>query len=249
MQRSRVARLAAAVAFAAILPPAAMAQAPAAPGFVALGRAQAATGHPFSGEWVTTRVQTLADGTQVTYVEKEARMRDAEGRLRIERYASRNEAASEASEAPASIDIVDPVAGQIIRLDPSAKTARITALAASVAAPRAPTAPAVIAPPAAHPLPRPRFEPLGTQSIDDVDAIGTRITQVIPAGAQGNDRELTVVHESWFSPDLKVDLLVRHSDPRSGEASTEAQNLSLDEPDPALFQIPEGYRITGQQPQ
>lgn len=220
------------------------AQNAAAPEFVALGRVRSTANQPFRAEWVTTRVQTLADGSQITDVDREVRVRDAEGRVRIERFAPENSPDSGKAAMPVSVEIVDPVAGQTIRLSPLKKTATIIALARPMALPRAPLAHAASAPPpSGAQLPRPQFEQLGTQSIDGMNAVGTRITQVIPAGTQGNDHDLTIVHESWFSPELKVDLLTKHSDPRSGEATTEVRNLSLDDPDPALFRIPEGYTV------
>jgi len=218
------------------------AQSAATPEFVALGRVRSMANQPFRAEWVTTRVQTLADGSQITDVDREVRVRDVEGRVRIERFAPENGTVAGKSAAPVSVEIVDPIAGQTIRLSPLRRTATIIALAQPTPLPHTPMAHATLVAPASQ-LPRPQFERLGTQSIDGMDAIGTRITQVIPAGAQGNDHDLTIVHESWFSPELKIDLLTKHSDPRSGEATTEVRNLSLDDPDPALFRIPEGYTV------
>lgn len=229
------------------------AQSTAATDVVALGRVRSTADQPFRAAWVTTSVQTLSDGTQVTYVEREVRIRDAEGRVRIERYAPRNDSSPEAtgtpSGEPVSVEIADPVAGQTIRLSPLKKTAAITAFPVPSEVRPAPPVHFAAPPSAATVLPRPQFEQLGTQSIDGVEAVGTRITQVIPVGAQGNDRDLTIVHESWFSPELKIDLLTKHSDPRSGDATTEVKDLSLEQPDPALFQVPEGYKVAAQTPQ
>ena len=44
-------------------------------------------------------------------------------------------------------------------------------------------------------------------------------TIVIPAGAIGNQQPITVTSEQWFSPDLEILVMTRHSDPRSGETS------------------------------
>ena len=243
--------IAVAAAIAALPGPSVSCQTSTVAGTVALGRVRSVVDEPFSAQWTTTRVQTLEDGTQITLIEKEVRVRDRQGRVRVERYAGASgpagsESASGNSAMPVSVEIVDPVGGQMIRLDPHSKTARVTQFSDQpLSSTRAMSPPLpVIAPPAVHPLPRPQFEQLGTQPINGVDATGTRITQVIPAGTQGNDRDLTVVHETWFSPELKVDLLIKQSDPRSGEATTEVQNLTLDEPDPALFQIPADYKIT-----
>ena len=64
-----------------------------------------------------------------------------------------------------------------------------------------------------------------------------------PAGAFGNDRPVTVIRETWRSTELKVMILSKNSDPRSGETTTKLTNISRAEPDPALFQIPADYKI------
>jgi hypothetical protein len=87
---------------------------------------------------------------------------------------------------------------------------------------------------------------LGGKTIDGIYAEGTRITTVYPAGTQGNDRDITVVTERWMSPDLGLEVFLKTSDPRSGESTTEVQNLNRAEPDPALFQVPAEYKIQSQ---
>lgn len=99
-----------------------------------------------------------------------------------------------------------------------------------------PTAPAV-APTTASKSPHPTIsrESLGTEEIDGVDAEGSRVTTVYPEGFFGNDRPITVVSETWISPDLQMVVLSKTSDPRSGESTTKLINISQDEPDPSLF--------------
>lgn len=88
-------------------------------------------------------------------------------------------------------------------------------------------------------------EDLGTQTIEGVAAAGTRTTTVIPAGAIGNLQEIRIVSEQWFSPDLQVLVMTRHSDPRSGETTYKLTNIVRAEPDPALFIVPADYTIKG----
>ena len=71
----------------------------------------------------------------------------------------------------------------------------------------------------------------------------TRTTTTFPIGAMGNDRPIVVVNESWFSPELKVQVLQKNSDPRSGESTTRLTNISRAEPDASLFQVPADYEI------
>jgi hypothetical protein len=86
-------------------------------------------------------------------------------------------------------------------------------------------------------------EDLGAQTIEGVLAHGRRSTATFPVGSQGNDRPFVTVYESWFSEELKMNVLVRHSDSRSGESITRLTNISLSEPEPSLFQVPADYTI------
>jgi TonB family protein len=88
-------------------------------------------------------------------------------------------------------------------------------------------------------------ETLGTQSFEGVAATGTRNTITIPAGQLGNERPILVVDESWFSPDLKVTVMSKHSDPRAGETVYRLTQISRAEPDAQLFQVPADYMISG----
>jgi hypothetical protein len=88
-------------------------------------------------------------------------------------------------------------------------------------------------------------EELGTQTIEGVAAAGTRTTTVIPAGAIGNLQEIRIVSEQWFSPDLQVLVMTKHSDPRSGETTYKLTNIVRAEPDPALFIVPADYTVKG----
>ena len=48
--------------------------------------------------------------------------------------------------------------------------------------------------------PAPNTEQLGTKMIEGVSAEGTRTTTTIPAGKIGNERDINIVSERWFSP-------------------------------------------------
>ncbi len=86
-------------------------------------------------------------------------------------------------------------------------------------------------------------EDLGEQVIEGVRATGTRTTTVIPAGAIGNEQPLTTVSEQWYSPELQVLLLTKHSDPRVGETTYRLTNIVRSEPDRGLFQAPSDYTV------
>ena len=86
-------------------------------------------------------------------------------------------------------------------------------------------------------------ENLGQQTVEGISATGTRSTTTIPAGAIGNLQPIKVVVEQWFSPDLQVLVLTKHSDPRSGETTYKLQNLVRAEPDRSLFTVPPDYTL------
>ncbi|HEX6124765.1 MAG TPA: hypothetical protein VFZ23_05270 [Pyrinomonadaceae bacterium] len=88
-----------------------------------------------------------------------------------------------------------------------------------------------------------RTEELGTQNIEGVDAEGTRTITTIPAGAIGNERPIEIVYEKWFSRELQLVVMSRHSDPRFGEQTYRLTNIVRSEPDPSLFTPPNGYRL------
>jgi hypothetical protein len=86
-------------------------------------------------------------------------------------------------------------------------------------------------------------EDLGEQVVEGVMAKGTRTTTVIPAGAIGNEQPITVTSEEWFSPDLKVLVMTKHADPRSGETTYRLTYITRVEPDASLFDLPAGVTI------
>ena len=91
-------------------------------------------------------------------------------------------------------------------------------------------------------------ESLGTQLIEGIQAEGSRATFTIPAGDIGNEQPITIVSEQWFSADLGMLILTRHSDPRVGETTYRVTNISRDEPDGALFQVPADYTVRDRTP-
>jgi hypothetical protein len=89
-----------------------------------------------------------------------------------------------------------------------------------------------------------RKESLGTQSFDGVTAEGTRTVATIPAGDIGNERPIEMISEQWYSKDLQMTVMSRHSDPRTGETTYRVTNIRRGEPDPSLFQVPADYTVT-----
>ncbi len=86
-------------------------------------------------------------------------------------------------------------------------------------------------------------EDLPAGVIGGVRVQGSRLTSVIPAGAVGNDHELKVVSERWYSDDLKALVKSSASDPRFGALKYELTNISQTPPDPSLFQLPADFSL------
>jgi hypothetical protein len=86
-------------------------------------------------------------------------------------------------------------------------------------------------------------EQLGKQIIEGVEAEGTRTTVTIPAGEIGNERAIEMVSERWYSPELQLVVMTRHSDPRAGETTYKLTNINRSEPAKSLFEVPAGYTV------
>ena len=86
-------------------------------------------------------------------------------------------------------------------------------------------------------------EPLGKQVVEGVNAEGTREVSTIAAGSIGNDRPIQISTESWYSADLQMNVMTKHSDPRTGDETFRLTNINRAEPAAYLFQLPAGYQI------
>ena len=100
----------------------------------------------------------------------------------------------------------------------------------------------LIASPAGNSAPLNQFtkeQDLGTQSIEGITAHGVRETQTIPSSTGS---EVVLTDEYWYSDDLHMNVMVKHSDPRKGSVTMTLTQATRTDPDPSLFQIPEGYK-------
>lgn len=88
-----------------------------------------------------------------------------------------------------------------------------------------------------------RNDSLGKQNIGGVEAEGTRSTVTLPAGEIGNVLPIEIVSERWYSPELQVIVMTKHTDPRFGENSYQLTNISRSEPSRELFEVPSGYTV------
>jgi hypothetical protein len=201
-------------------------------------------GAPYSAQAVTQFTQTLANGDHIQRNTTAQVSRDSQGRTRTERSFGALGSLSDGRGSGRSVIIFDPVASKSYVLDASSKTARSTA----IPAPRSGSQTEGRLHPNREQSPSAKTEDLGTQTIQGVSAQGKRVTRVIPAGAVGNEKEIDVVTETWFSPDLQVVVMSKTSDPRYGESVYQLNGITRTEPDPALFTVPSDYTVTEGRP-
>jgi hypothetical protein len=91
-------------------------------------------------------------------------------------------------------------------------------------------------------------EDLGSKEIEGVLARGVRETQTIPAEGNGTGKEITITDEYWYSDELRINVAMKHSDPRVGITTLTVTHITRGEPDPALLEMPEGYTRAGAAP-
>lgn len=89
---------------------------------------------------------------------------------------------------------------------------------------------------------------LGVETVAGIPLHGTRKLRTVPATLSGTGREVTVTDDYWYSKELKVYLVLKHNDPRTGEQIVGIVKVDRHEPDPATFQIPPNYKIVDETP-
>ncbi len=213
-------------------------------------------GAPYSAEAVTETTQSLGDGNQIANSSSVKLYRDSQGRERREE-----------NEPFQRVFIYDPVTSTNLTINPEARTVEksvgVTGMRGVTTLMFGRGARGVGVPQGAMAIPDGRLgtitvsgrmisgsatpaavsEDLSSKSIEGVYANGSRSTITIPAGQIGNRESIQVVDEIWYSPDLQMNVMTRHSDPRSGEVVYRLRNISRTEPDAALFQAPADYKM------
>lgn len=198
-------------------------------------------GAPFSAAAMTEIIQTLADGNRIVRRTSGSLYRDSRGRTRREVSLEGIAGIILAGTPLRMITISDPESGMTYVVD-SDKQLRVLRNAPDRARPSSAT-PRLPAGRGSAPQPSQsanveREESLGTLEIEGIVAEGTRTTVTIPAGAIGNERAIDTVSERWFSPELRIVVLSRRSDPRFGETTYRLTKITRAEPPSTLFEPP-----------
>jgi hypothetical protein len=88
---------------------------------------------------------------------------------------------------------------------------------------------------------------LGDRKIEGVAAHGVRWTLLYDANQDGKTMQRTRIHEVWTSAEMQLIVRVIDGDPSGEESIWGLEKISL-EPDPALFQPPDGYEMEHRTP-
>jgi hypothetical protein len=210
------------------------------------------TGAPFTATISNQSSQTLPDGNHIQRNTTGTFSRDAQGRTRRDiTFSGFGPWVASGNPGKQVSMINDPVAGVHYMLDPSEKIAHKFSGGKwkDRGKKRAPGGAAAGAASAPQELPNAVTTSLGTKPINGISAEGTQITRTIPAGAIGNEKPIVITVERWYSPDLQTTVLVKRSDPRTGDSSFQLTNIQRQEPDASLFQVPADYTVkTGPPP-
>lgn len=191
---------------------------------------------PFSGTVRTEWIRTLGDGSKITLKNHRMVARDSSGRIFQERRLL--VPGDTKDESPITqTEISDPVAHEQYICVPQELVCQLEIFSPAGGE---------------HVASREEFvksqsaspgKDLGTQFVNGLVVLGKRKTFVIQVGSIGNDHALTAKWEFWYSPVLGMNLVSKRDDPRSGAQNFEVTDINLSEPDPKLFQPPEGSKI------
>lgn len=238
-------------------------------GGLALQEADTVKDQPYQAQATTEIKQTLADGSHIVQTTTATVARDSEGRtVRIQKLNTigpwKSKSDSDGSSTTLT-SIFDPVAKTHIDYTsdtkvahelplppelPSGTATTFTAKELSLGPSVAPTVNMMysVQSRAGSLLPdktegNTNTESLGAKTIEGLQVTGTRNVNTIPAGTIGNDKDIVVTRETWYSPELKLVIQSTQNDPRFGETTYSLANILRNEPDETLFQIPAGYKV------
>jgi hypothetical protein len=196
---------------------------------------------PFSGVVNVERTFVHKDGSVSEFKSTREVARDIRGRIHNE---LRGLVPVTSSAAPplVRIHLYDPQSRVSTEIDVQTRTFRTTTL----------DHPAATEPPSvrfgaangnAPPNQFTKQEDLGILEIDGVPAHGVRQTQTVTDEQDG--KEIVIVDEYWYSEELRVNLKMKHSDPREGSSTFTVAQIVRTEPDAALFEVPDGFTRPG----
>ena len=205
-------------------------------------------GAPFTLTLETEWVKQLYDGGTITLVNKRQIARDASGRVYQERWALVPKNDEHMKSFMTVKQIADPNVHTLyncfmVSKKDTCELLEYSGSTTTIYKPETFTS---------GPLPGDRgtavHDTLGKQFIAGVETEGTRNAVIYNPGVFGNDRKLTVEREFWYSPQLGLNLLSIRTDPRIGKQTFTVTSVTLGDPDPALFELPAGFKVVDLRP-
>ncbi|WP_158945203.1 hypothetical protein [Granulicella sp. S190] len=197
---------------------------------------------PFSATVEILSHETLPDGSENVRTTKAHIARASSGRIYNER---RQLVPTGFKGEPAllSAHIYDPSSRLNIFYNPFQRIARESIFNGPPAAPLNTT-------PARTPANNPYFkqEDIGTQPLDGLTLTGIRKTHIIPAAMSSTGKDIAIVDEYWYSPDLSIYMIIKHNDPRTGEQLVAVSDVERHEPAASVFAVPANFKIIDENP-
>jgi hypothetical protein len=197
---------------------------------------------PFSAVVNVERSVVLRNGSVVDFKTIRNIGRDSRGRIHNE---SRMQVPASSTDTPevVRIHLYDPQTRISTMINPGEKTFSTK----TVNHPPSTVPPAIrYASPAGSSLPQNEFtkeEDLGVHDMEGVQVRGVRQTQIISAESSGTGKEIVITDEHWYSDDLRIYLMIKHSDPRRETVTMRVAQVTRTEPEPALFEVPARYKF------
>ena len=221
------------------------------------GNGKIVTGAPYTATASTEMTQVLGDGNRIVNKSTVSLTRDSQGRTRREE--TMGMVGPWQVNGPKLIFINDPNSQTNYVLDPGKQTASVLKFPGPGSLPPFPGIPPggnvsmmaqaggnvtfIQKGPGGDQPEDVKTESLGVQTMEGVSVEGKRVTRTIPAGQIGNIQPIQSTSEVWFSPDLQVVVMSKHSDPRFGETTYQLTGIQRAEPDHSLFEVPPGYTV------
>lgn len=197
---------------------------------------------PFTATVRTEWIRTLPEGGSMTLVNQRRIARDSQGRIYEERWLLVPKNGKVASQMNV-IQIADPSDHTLYNCFTLKEPHRCTLETLNE------TTTAVYKPGIQPTGPLPNnagygvHEDLGIRDIEGIETHGTRDTTTINEGVFGNDRPFSMTREFWHSDKLGINLVSELTDPRIGKQVFTVTDVSFSEPDPKLFELPEGFEV------
>src|SRR5256885_9362198 len=198
-------------------------------------------GKPLEAKHTQTVVNYGSNGAKRVQVTKANLFRDSNGRVRVERFYDGTDDPPEL--VPTDITIMDNC-GNNIYLLPGRKIATITKTNFRVPGADRPYCEEIDPKNPPHPAPNDTFEDLGHKILEGIEIRGWRQASYMSAAGKLAGKSPVSVVERWCSRDLQMDAgAFSSSESPRRTVTIVVSEIKQVEPDPTLFEIPEGFAI------